>query len=386
MEPPPGLNLPKKGQVCRLTKSLYGLKQASRQWFDKLSSFLISAHYTQSNSDHSLFIKKTPTNFTALLVYVDDIILAGNSMEEIEHIKGLLHSTFKIKNLGELKYFLGIEVARSKKGIHLCQRKYALDILEETGMLGSKPCSTPFLSDTKSLYKTENYLSNPSSYRRLIGKLLYLTNTRPDLCFSVNLLSQFMQSPTNYHYRALQHILRYIKSSLSQGLFFAADSPLQIKAFSDSDWATCPITRRSTTGFCIFLGSTLIYWKSKKQQTISRSSTEAEYRALATTVCEMQWLSYLLQDFHIQPSATVTLYCDNKSAKHIAHNQSFHERTKHIDLDCHVVRKKIQANLLHLLPIRSEEQLAYIFTKFPHRVQFRSIVSKLGLVNIHHPA
>jgi len=124
-------------------------------------------------------------------------------MEDIEHIKGLLHSKFRIKNLGELKYFLGIEVARSKKRIHLCQRKYALDILEETRMLGSKPYSTPFLSDTKSLYKTENYLSNPSSYRRLIGELLYLTNIIPDLCFSVNLLSQFMQSPTDYYYWAL---------------------------------------------------------------------------------------------------------------------------------------------------------------------------------------
>ncbi|XP_014522849.1 uncharacterized protein LOC106779282 [Vigna radiata var. radiata] len=172
---------------------------------------------------------------TALLVYVDDIILAGNSIKEIEHIKVLFHNAFRIKNLRKLKYFLGFEVAISKKGIHLCQRKYALDILEETGMVGSKPCTTPFLSDTSSVYKTENYLTNPNSYRRLIGKLLYLTNTRPDLCFFVNLLSQFVHSPTDYHYRALQHMLRYIKSSPSQGLFFVADSYIQIKAFSDSD-------------------------------------------------------------------------------------------------------------------------------------------------------
>ncbi|XP_014495475.1 uncharacterized protein LOC106757341 [Vigna radiata var. radiata] len=209
-------------------------------------------------NDHQDWIFTRKDRFAALLVYVDDIILAGNSIKEIDHIKALLHNAFRIKNLGEVKYFLGFEVARSKKGIHLCQRKYVLDILEETRMLGSKPCTTPFLSDTSSLYKTENYFTNPNFYRRLIGKLLYLTNARPDLCSSVNLLSQFVHAPTDYHYRALQHMLRFIKSNPSQGLFFAADSHIQIKAFSDSDWATCPNTRRSTTGFCVFLGSSLV--------------------------------------------------------------------------------------------------------------------------------
>ncbi|XP_014496849.1 uncharacterized protein LOC106758439 [Vigna radiata var. radiata] len=155
-------------------------------------------------------------------------------------------------------------------------------------MQGCKPSSTPFLKDISSLYKEDNHLDDPQSYRRLIGKLLYLTNTRPDLCFTINLLSQFMQFPTNSHYQAIQHVLRYIKSSPSERLFFAADSSKHLKAFSDSDWATCPNTRRSTTGFCIFLGSSLISWKSKKQRTVSRSSTEAEYRALAATVCEIQ--------------------------------------------------------------------------------------------------
>ncbi|XP_014519733.1 uncharacterized protein LOC106776776 [Vigna radiata var. radiata] len=248
MDPPPGLNVDVKGQVCKLTKSLYGLKQASRQWFDKLYTFLVSSGYVQSKSDHSLFVKKTPKEFIALLVYVDDIVLTGNSMKEINLIKTLLDKQFQIKDLGELKYFLGFEVARSKRGIHLCQRKYALDILEETGMLGSKPSSTPYLSNNNSLYKTEDYMDNPSDYRRLIGKLFYLTNTIPYLCFTVNLLSQFMQEPTKHHYQALQHILRYVKSSPSEGLFFASNSRTQIKGFSGSDWATCHNTRRSTTG------------------------------------------------------------------------------------------------------------------------------------------
>jgi len=276
-------------------------------------------------------------------------------------------------------------VARSKKGIHICQRKYALDILSQTGMIGCKPCSTPYLKDNKDLYDAAETLPDPTVYRQLIGKILYLTNTRPDLCFSIHLLSQFMQAPTVKHYAAAQHILRYIKANPSQGLFFPADNQIQLKAFSDSDWGTCPDTRKSTTGFCIFLGSSLVSWKSKKQGTVSRSSTEAEYRALATTTCEVQWLSYLLRDLQIKPTQTAVMYCDNKSARHIAHNQSFHERTKHLDID-HVVREKVQSNLFHLLPISSEEQLADGFTKILHRRQFRTITSKLGLLNIHSPA
>ncbi|XP_052723839.1 receptor-like protein EIX2 [Vigna angularis] len=157
----------------------------------------------------------------------------------------------------------------------------------------------------------------------------------------------------------LKQASRYIKSKPSEGLFFAADSPMHLKAFRDSDCATCPNTRRSTTGFCIFLCSSLISWKSKNQSTVSRSSTKAEYRALAAIVCEIQWIYYLLQDLQVQEVGTPALYYDNKSARHIAHNQSFHERTKHIELDCHVVREKIQANLLRVLPVCSDEQAAY---------------------------
>lgn len=178
----------------------------------------------------------------------------------------------------------------------------------------------------------------------------------------------------------------YIKSSPSEGLFFVDDSHIQIKAFSDSDWATYPNTRGSTTSFCIFLGSSLSSWKSKKQNIVSRFSIEVDYHALVATLCEIQWLYYLLQDLHIQTITTTALYCDNKSAKHIAHNQIFHERTKHIELDCHIVHEKILANLLHLLPIRRDEQFVDIFTKFPHCVHFRSIIPKLGLVNKNHPA
>lgn len=189
MDPPPGLQIPKSGQVCKLTKSLYGLKQASRQWFAKLSSFLTSIGFIQSQSDHSLFTKNNLSSFTILLVYVDDVILAGNSITEIEKVKNSLHKAFRIKDLGSLKYFLGFEVARSSKGIHLCQRKYALDILSKTGMLDCKPSQSPLMTNTKVLFEKADPIKDPNSYRRLIGKLLYLTNSRPDICCSVHLVN-----------------------------------------------------------------------------------------------------------------------------------------------------------------------------------------------------
>lgn len=195
MQLPPGLVPHSANQVCRLTKSLYGLKQASRQWFDKLSTFLISHGYSSSISDNSLFTKHNGSSFTALLVYVDDVILTGNSPIEITTIKQLLHQQFRIKDLGKLKYFLGLEVSRTSKGIHICQRKYALDILFEWGALASKPCSTPMIKSNQLLYDSDAALYDPTAYRRLIGCLLYLTTTRPDISFAVQNLSQFIQAP-----------------------------------------------------------------------------------------------------------------------------------------------------------------------------------------------
>lgn len=193
----------------------------------------------------------------------------------------------------------------------------------------------------KSLYATNAPSYDPSSYHRLIGRLLYLTTTRLDITYAVQTLSQFMQALTIHHFEVATHVLRYIKASPAQGLFFPATSPLQLKAFSDSDWATCPNTRRSVTGYCVFLGSSSISWKSKKQSTVSRSPSEAEYHALASTTCELQWLTYLLQDLQVPSITPALLYCDSKSACHIASNSSFHERTKHIDIDCHVIREKL---------------------------------------------
>lgn len=199
---PEGVTCHKPNQVCKLQNSLYGLKQASRKWYEKLTALLLHQGYTQSASDYSLFTLKTDIHFTAILVYVDDIILVGNSMSEFDRIKHILNETFNIKELGTLKYFLGLEVAHSKTGISLSQRKYCLDLLQESGMLGSKPAPTPLDPSVKLHADNGKAFDDIGTYRRLIGRLLYLNTTRPDITYATQQLSQFLHNPTMAHYHA----------------------------------------------------------------------------------------------------------------------------------------------------------------------------------------
>jgi hypothetical protein len=387
---PPGYKLAHSAssstKVCKLNKSIYGLKQASRQWYSKLSDSLISLGYSHSNVDYSLFTKTCNNKFTALLIYVDDIVLTGNDFSEIQLVKSFLNDKFKIKDLGQLRYFLGLEVARSTSGIMLNQRNYTLELLSDTGMLAAKPSLTPYDLSLK-LHCTESeYFDDVTQYRRLVGRLIYLTTTRPDIAFAVQQLSQHVSKPRHVHYKAATRILQYLKSCPAQGLFYPSNSKICLSGFADSDWATCPTTRRSVTGFTVFLGDSLISWKSKKQSTVSRSSSEAEYRALASLTCELQWLLYIFKDLNIHFSKPPSVYCDNQSAVHLAHNPTFHERTKHIEIDCHLIREKLEKGIIKLFPISSSAQLADLLTKPLAKPAFQHLVSKLGLINLHRPA
>jgi hypothetical protein len=385
MKLPPGFRPSQPGMVCKLEKSLYGLKQAPRCWFAKLSSALKQYGFHQSYSDYSLFTLLDKNVQLVVLVYVDDLIICGNNHNSIERFKEYLSRCFHMKDLGLLKYFLGVEVARSPSGIVLCQRKYVLDIISEAGLLGAKPMPTPLEQNHNLSLAQGEFLDNPERYRRLVGRLIYLCFTRPELSYSVHILSQFMQQPRTEHWTAALRVVRYLKGNPGQGVFLDSTSDLFLHGWCDADWAACPLTRRSLTGWIIFLGNSPISWKTKKQQVVSRSSAESEYRSMANTTCELKWVKSILCSLGISHSMPMQLFCDSQFALHIAKNPVFHERTKHIEVDCHFIRNEILHGHLQPSYVSTHAQLADIFTKALGRAPFQFLLGKLGIRNLHAP-
>ncbi|CAL2227734.1 unnamed protein product [Prunus armeniaca] len=359
MVPPPDV-LHNPGEVCRLRKALYGLKQAPRAWFEKFSAVIGSLGFQSSAHDPAFFVRSTSVGRILLLLYVDDMILTGDDLDGITQLKLALHDRFEMKDLGPLHYFLGIEVASSPKGYLLSQSKYAADVLQKAHITDTRVADTPLELNVRYSPSDGTPLDDPTLYRTIVGSLVYLTITRPDIAYVVHIVSQFVSSPTTLHWAAVIRILRYLRGTF---------------------WASDPFDRKSTTGYCIFLGDSLISWKSKKQSVVSRSSAKAEYRAMAFITAEIVWLRWLLQDMGVSLSMPAPMYCDNKSAIQIAHNSVFHERTKHIELDCHFVCHHFQQGTISLPFVSSTMQLADFFTKSHTLACVRFLLSKLSMLN-----
>uniref|UniRef100_A0A2N9FZB6 Integrase catalytic domain-containing protein n=1 Tax=Fagus sylvatica TaxID=28930 RepID=A0A2N9FZB6_FAGSY len=334
MQAPPGYSdCPDK--VCLLRRALYGLKQAPRAWFAKFSSIVHQFGFSSSSHDTALFIRRSDKGMILLLLYVDDMIITGDDHSGISDFKLFLHQQFEMKDLGHLSYFLGLEVSSDSTGYYLSQAKYASDLLSRAGLTDTKVVSTPLEMNARLTPLDGTPLRDATLYRQLVGSLVYLTVTRPDIAHAVHLVSQFLIcSPFYTLCCSASH------SSLYQG---------------------------------------------KKQHIVSRSSTEAEYRALADTTSELLALRWLLEDMGVTHSSPTVIHCDNRSAIQIAHNDVFHERTKHIEIDCHLVRHHLSAGILHLLPVSSSDQTADIFTKTFPPGRFRDLVSKLKMASVKPP-
>ncbi|KAH9682619.1 retrovirus-related pol polyprotein from transposon RE1 [Citrus sinensis] len=369
--------------ICKLNKALYGLKQAPRAWYDRLKESLVQWGFRVSKSDTSLFIKHAGTNILLILIYVDDILVTGSDSKLIGNVIQQLHSEFALKELGDFHYFLGIEVTPSVHGIHLSQTKYIGDILKRANMLDSKGCVTPMSTSEKLHKDTGAAFENPSLYRSIVGSLQYVLLTRPDLAFTVNKLSQFLSAPTILHWQACKRVLRYLQSTADYGLQFFSSGSLKLTAYSDADWGADPDDRRSVGGYCVFLGSNLISWSSKKQPIVSRSSAESEYRALAMATSEVLWITYLFQELNISFDQIPLLHCDNKSAEALASNPKYHARTKHIELDLHFLREHIAQQQLSVTYVPSSDQLADVLTKPLCFDQFAYLRSKLNVLSRH---
>uniref|UniRef100_A0A2N9FWB6 Uncharacterized protein n=1 Tax=Fagus sylvatica TaxID=28930 RepID=A0A2N9FWB6_FAGSY len=358
-------------------------EEAPRAWFAKFSSTVSRLGFSISSYDSALFLRRTGKGTILLLLYVDDIIITGDDLSGIQELKAFLSQNFEMKDLGHLSYFLGLEITSSDDGFYLTQAKYTSDLLSRAGLTDHKILDTPIEFNARLTPSSGELLPDPTLYWQLVGSLIYLTVTRPDISYAVHQVSQFMSAPRSTHYAAVLRILRYLKGTLFHGLHFSAQSPLTLRAYSDADWAGDLIDRRSTTGYCFLLGSSLISWRSKKHSVVARSSTEAEYRALADTTFELLWLRWLLQDLGVFTSSATPICCDNRSTIQIARNDVFHERTKHIEIDCHLVRHHLLQGSLQLISVSSHDQLADIFTKSHPTGRFRDLVSKLQLVS--HP-
>ncbi|XP_020698616.2 uncharacterized protein LOC110111194 [Dendrobium catenatum] len=379
MKQPPGFIDPLyPDHVCLLQKSIYGLKQSPRKWFETFSNYLLTYGFRHSSADSSLLIFHKNSVSLYILVYVDDILLTGNHEQTIQDLLMGLLTQFRMKNLGRISYFLGMQISSFSNGLHLCQSKYAIEILNRAGMIDCKPISSPASSKFQSTYVSELSAVQSNNFRHLVGALQYLTITRPDIAFTVNKLCQYMHRPLEDHFLMLKRLLRYVKGTISYGLPILPSS-LELSAFSDSDWAGDPVDRKSTSGYCTFLGTSLISWQVKKQKTVARSSTEAEYRALATATTNIIWLRRLLEEFQLDLSQPTQLFCDNISAMAIATNPIFHARMKHIEIDFQFIRDCLKNRVLQLAHIHSQDQLADLFTKSLSIPRFVALRNKLTI-------
>ncbi|GJV31640.1 ribonuclease H-like domain-containing protein [Tanacetum coccineum] len=315
MHQPPGFRDPTHpDHVCLLQRSLYGLKQAPRAWFERFAAYITRVGFSHNRCGSSLFIYRQEMDTAYLLLYVDDIVLIASSELLLQQIIASLHQEFSMTDLGSLNYFLGISVTRDSTGIRT-------------------------LVDIESKLRDDGDLvADPTLYRSLAGTLQYLTFTRPDISYVVQQVCLHMHDPREPHFFALKRILRYVWGTLDYGLQLFSSSTTSLVSYSDADWVGCPTTRRSTSGYCVFLGNNLLSWSYKRQPTLSRSSVEAEYWGVANAVAETCWLQNVLCELHTPLSSATLVYCDNISVVYLSSNPVQHQRTKHIEIDIHFVR------------------------------------------------
>ncbi|GAV70211.1 hypothetical protein CFOL_v3_13709, partial [Cephalotus follicularis] len=271
-------------------------------------------------------------------------------------------------------------------GIFILQQKYVADLLKETGKLGCKPAATPIEHNQKLWEAKEEPTVDREMYQRLVGKLIYLAHTRPDIAYSVSMISQFMHDPRESHLQATYRVLHYLKGSPGKRVLFKRSQKLALEAYTDTDYAGSIVDRRSTSGYCTFLGGNLVTWRSKKQTVVARSSAKSEFRTMAQGICELLWLKIILEDLKIKWEGPMKLYCDNKSAINIAHNPVQHDRMKHIEIDRHFIKEKLEEGLICISYVSSGSQLADVLTKGLNGGLFHEIISKLRMKDIYSPA
>ena len=364
--------------VYRLKKALYGLKQAPRAWYERLTEFLTQQGYRKGGIDKTLFVKQDAENLMIAQIYVDDIVFGGMSNEMLRHFVQQMQSEFEMSLVGELTYFLGLQVKQMEDSIFLSQSKYAKNIVKKFGMENASHKRTPAPTHLK-LSKDEAGTSvDQSLYRSMIGSLLYLTASRPDITYAVGVCARYQANPKISHLTQVKRILKYVNGTSDYGIMYCHCSDSMLVGYCDADWAGSADDRKSTSGGCFYLGNNLISWFSKKQNCVSLSTAEAEYIAAGSSCSQLVWMKQMLKEYNVEQDV-MTLYCDNLSAINISKNPVQHSRTKHIDIRHHYIRDLVDDKVITLEHVDTEEQIADIFTKALDANQFEKLRGKLGI-------
>ncbi|WVZ81323.1 hypothetical protein U9M48_028713 [Paspalum notatum var. saurae] len=360
---PPGFEHPKfPNRVFKFQKALYGLKQAPRAWYERLRKFLVDQGFQMGSVDKTLFLLKHGKDLLIVQIYVDDIIFGGSSYTLCSKFFEQMSREFEMSMMGELQFFIGLQIRQIPQGTFVHQSKYTRDLLRKFEMADASPQMTSMSTSTALDADEDGKEVDQKVYRGMIGSLLYLTATRPVIQCVVGLCAHFQASPRESHRTAIKLNLRYIKFTPEFGLWYSADSSLSLLGFSDSDHAGCRIDRKSTSGTYQFLGTSLVSWSSRKQSSVATSTCEAEYVAAASYCSQILWMLATLRDYGLTYER-IPILCDSSSAISVAKNPVLHSRTKHIDVRYHFLRDNYEKGMIDIVKVASENQVADILTK-----------------------
>ncbi|XP_019179616.1 PREDICTED: uncharacterized protein LOC109174842 [Ipomoea nil] len=368
-------------KVYHLKNALYGLKQAPRAWYDTLSHFLINCVFTKGAVDKTLFRIKDNDHILLVQIYVDDIIFGSTNHVLCERFSTLMHGKFEMSMMGELNYFLGLQVKQCSDGIFISQAKYTKDLIRKFGIDRKTSVKIPMSTSLRMDIDNEGKDVDQKNFRGIIGSLLYLTASRPDISFDVGVCARFQAKPKESHLSATTKILRYLKGTQSVGLWYPKEGSFDLVGYSDADFAGCRIDRKSTSGTCQFLGGRLVSWFSKKQHSIATSTAEAEYIAAGSCCAQILWMTHQLKDYGIN-AREVSIKCDNTSAIAITHNPVLHSRTKHIDIKYHFIRDHVERKDISLEYVNTGDQLADILTKPLSEARFSTLRHEIGMIEM----
>lgn len=372
-----------RGQVLKLKRAIYGLKQASRVWYEKVENVLTKLCYKKSKYEPCVYLKYEGNFKTIVALYVDDFFIFSNSDAETNFLKKELSSKFKIKDLGEMKQCLGMRVRidQCKKLVTLDQEQYIDELLSRFNMMECKPVSTPMENNLK-LIKSEKQDDTKFPYQQLIGGLMYLAVlTRPDISFCISYLSQFNNCFNESHWKCAKRVLRYLKGTKDHGLMFTKTENLKLEGFVDADWAADIVDRKSFTGFCFKLSDSLVSWECKKQGSVALSSTEAEYVAISEASREAIYLYNMFGEL-VGNTKCITIFNDNQSAHKLCCNPALHKRAKHIDIRYHFVREAISNHFVNIKYLQTNDMPADILTKSLSLVKHNKFCKELGIRNV----